>query len=41
MVPIRALLYAVIVFASLSIITLVVAAIMKLLYLIVHRKEKI
>ncbi len=39
MEALRALLYAVIIFISLGIISLIVAAIMKLLYFIVHRKE--
>ncbi len=40
MEALRALLYAVIIFVALGVISLVVAVIMKLLYSIVHRKEK-
>ncbi len=39
MEALRALLYAVIVFVGLGIISIIVAAIMKLIYSIVHRKE--
>ena len=39
MEALRALLYAVIIFVALGIISLIVAAIMKLIYSIVHRKE--
>ena len=39
MEALRALIYALIVFVSLGIISIVVAAIMKLIYSIVHRKE--
>jgi hypothetical protein len=35
----RALLYAVILFVALGIISLIVAAIMKLIFTVVHRKE--
>jgi hypothetical protein len=35
----RALLYAAIIFVTLGVISLIVAAIMKLIYSIVHRKE--
>ncbi len=39
MEALRALPYAVIIFIALGVISLVVAAIMRLLYVIVHRKE--
>ncbi len=40
MVVIRALIYSIAVFIALGIIALIVAAIMRLLYAIVHRREK-
>ena len=40
MVALRALLYAVAIFAALAVISLVVAGIMKLLYSILHKNEK-
>jgi hypothetical protein len=40
MVALRALLYALAVFAALALISLIVAGIMKLLFAILHRGEK-
>jgi hypothetical protein len=40
MEALRALIYAAIVFAALGIISLIVAGIMRILYLIVHKNEK-
>ena len=40
MVALRALIYAVAIFVALGIISLIVAAIMRIMYSIVHRKEK-
>ncbi len=39
MVALKALLYAVVIFAALGVISLVVAGIMKLLYSILHKNE--
>lgn len=40
MIALRALIYAVAIFVALGIISLIVAAIMRIIYSIVHRKEK-
>jgi hypothetical protein len=40
MVALRALLYALAVFAALALISLIVAGIMKMMYAILHRGEK-
>jgi hypothetical protein len=40
MVALRALLYSVAVFAALAVISLIVAAIMRLMYAILHKNEK-
>ena len=40
MVALRPLIYAVVIFVALGVISLFVAAIMKVMYSVVHRKEK-